>query len=305
MSDKAVQPPLVALVLGPQGAYVAGPGLDEPWAPDAVVSRFVEVGREQRPRWVVWSARLGLRPMVSAGVAVPRVWDLAEVHRLIHGGWQASPGHVWAGCQGLDEDAVPAPGRPRLAGFDGDLFDAAGDGEEGPVTAAGHLRADALTSWASHPDRLRQLALMALDCQAQQADSLERVVSQNPGHARRTTWSESAAAVLCLELERDGLPVDRLAAEDLIGAAAGPRPVDENDAERIRRERDRAVLAHAPGRERTDLRNPAQVRELLGSIGVDVPNTRAHVLEPYRHSHPLVDALLTWRKDERIETTYG
>jgi DNA polymerase-1 len=29
------------------------------------------------------------------------------------------------------------------------------------------------------------------------------------------------------------------------------------------------------------------------------------VLEPYRHSHPLVDALLMWRKDERIATTYG
>jgi DNA polymerase I len=29
------------------------------------------------------------------------------------------------------------------------------------------------------------------------------------------------------------------------------------------------------------------------------------VLEPYRATHPLVDALLRWRKDERIATTYG
>ncbi len=118
-------------------------------------------------------------------------------------------------------------------------------------------------------------------------------------------WSESAAAVLCLELERDGLPVDRDAAEDLIGAAAGPRPQDDADAARIRALRDRVVLSHAPGRERTDLRNPAQVRDLLSSIGVHVPSTRAWLLEPYRHTHPLVDALLTWRKDERIATTYG
>ncbi len=95
------------------------------------------------------------------------------------------------------------------------------------------------------------------------------------------------------------------AAEDLIAASAGPRPRDDADAARIRAERDALVLRHAPGRERTDLRNPAQVRDLLSSVGVDVPNTRAWVLEPYRHTHPLVDALLRWRKDERIATTYG
>ncbi len=47
------------------------------------------------------------------------------------------------------------------------------------------------------------------------------------------------------------------------------------------------------------------MRDLLASVGVDVPNTRAWVLEPYRLTHPLVDALLRWRKDERIATTYG
>ena len=118
-------------------------------------------------------------------------------------------------------------------------------------------------------------------------------------------YSESAAAVLCLELERDGLPVDRRAAEDLIAAAAGPRPDDEKEAGRIRRERDARVLAHVPGREGTDLRNPAQVKDLLAAAGVSVPNTRKFVLEPFRQTHPLVDALLEWRKDERIATTYG
>jgi len=48
-----------------------------------------------------------------------------------------------------------------------------------------------------------------------------------------------------------------------------------------------------------------QVRELLAAVGVDVPNTRKWVLEPYRGVHPVVDALLTWRRDERIATTYG
>ena len=36
-----------------------------------------------------------------------------------------------------------------------------------------------------------------------------------------------------------------------------------------------------------------------------MPNTRKWVLEPYRTVHPLVDALLDWRRDERIATTYG
>jgi DNA polymerase-1 len=123
--------------------------------------------------------------------------------------------------------------------------------------------------------------------------------------ALAAAYSESAAAVLCLELERDGLPVDRRAAEDLIAVAAGPRPRDEADAARVRGERDARVLAHAPGREGTDLRNPAQVKELLAAMGVSVPNTRKFVLEPFRQTHPVVDALLEWRRDERIATTYG
>ena len=120
-----------------------------------------------------------------------------------------------------------------------------------------------------------------------------------------TAHSESAAALLCVELEQEGLPIHRPTLEQLILAAAGPRPQDEDHARAIRRQRDAAVLAHAPGRESTDLRNPVQVRELLASVGVVVPDTRAWRLEPFRATHPLVEALLTWRKAERIATTYG
>ena len=199
---------------------------------------------------------------------------------------------------------MPAPRAPRLRGFDGDLFDVAAGADLDLLTPDGHLRADAL-GWATDETRLRELALLALDCQRAQREALGRIGGPHVARLERTVWSESAAAVLCLELERDGLPVDRVAAEDLIAASAGPRPSDDADAARIRAERDALVLRHAPGRERTDLRNPAQVRDLLLSAGVDVPNTRAWVLEPYRHTHPLVDALLRWRKDERIATTYG
>ncbi|MGZ6826037.1 MAG: DNA polymerase, partial [Mycobacteriales bacterium] len=54
-----------------------------------------------------------------------------------------------------------------------------------------------------------------------------------------------------------------------------------------------------------DLRSPGQVREALLRLGIDVPDTRSWRLEPYRLAHPLVDALLTWRKAERLATTYG
>ena len=120
-----------------------------------------------------------------------------------------------------------------------------------------------------------------------------------------TVLSESAAAVLCLELRRDGLPIDRARTEELLAAAVGPRPTSEAEEALTRRARDEAVLRHVPGRESTDLRNPAQVREMLLAVGVDVPNTRKWVLEPYRTVHPVVDALLDWRRDERIATTYG
>lgn len=281
-----------------------GPGIDEAWAPGDVVRRFTELSTSQAPRWVVWSAGATLRGVVDAGVDVTRSWDLAEAHRLLHGGWWATPGHVVAGCRGLDEAAVPAPRSARLRGFDGDLFDVAAGEDTALFGADGHLRADAL-AWATDRSRLRELAVLAQECQVAQQEALGRLGGTHAGRLERTVWSESAAAVLCLELERDGLPVDRPAAEDLIAASAGERPRDEAHAARIRAERDAAVLRHAPGRERTDLRNPTQVRDLLLSVGVDVPNTRAWVLEPYRHTHPLVDALLRWRKDERIATTYG
>jgi DNA polymerase I len=304
LAEQASSAPLVALVANPHGACAVGPGIDE-WWPDAQVGpRFVAASARLGARWVVWSAAASLRGVVGERLEVTRTWDLAEAHRIVHGGWSASPGHVVAACRGLDEADVPRPRSQRLSGFDADLFDHADDGDPSLLTPDGHLRADAL-SRARDPGRLRDLGLLALECQAAQLEALTSIGGEHVARTERTVWSESAAAVLCLELERDGLPVDRLAAEDLIAASVGPRARDDADAARIRSERDRAVLRHAAGRERTDLRNPVQVRELLASVGVDVPNTRAWVLEPYRLTHPLVDALLRWRKDERIATTYG
>ena len=44
---------------------------------------------------------------------------------------------------------------------------------------------------------------------------------------------------------------------------------------------------------------------MLRRQGFDLPDTRAWRLEALRENEPLIDALLTWRKAERIATTYG
>ncbi|RLE21921.1 MAG: DNA polymerase I, partial [Actinobacteria bacterium] len=54
-----------------------------------------------------------------------------------------------------------------------------------------------------------------------------------------------------------------------------------------------------------DLRNPANVKSLLRRVGIEVPDTRAWRLEQLRDDHPVVDALLVWRKADRMSTTFG
>ncbi len=268
-----------------------------------VVARAAELEEREHPRWLVASAGDALRPLVAAGVRVQRSWDLAEVHRLLHGGSRADLARVWAVAHGLDPDRAPKPAGDDLF----DLLDggSATDNRADPDAAVrldGYLRPDVLDpSWLDSEPRFRSVAAALTELAVRQEHELRALGPR----AVAAAYSESAAAVLCLELERDGLPVDRRAAEELIAASAGTRPDDEQDAVRIRRERDARVLAHAPGREGTDLRNPAQVKDLLAAAGVSVPNTRKWVLEPFRQANPLVDALLEWRKDERIATTYG
>ncbi len=295
---------LAAFVVGPPVGQVQQAALlhaDECTVGPAqeLVARAARLEVAHRPRWVWWSAEVDAAPLVAAAVPLSRVWDVAEAHRLLHGGWVAEPGACWAGAHGLALEEVP--GAPT-----GDLFEFAagvtGSGAGGGdlVDAAGHLRGDA-QRWLADPAHLPAWASAAIDTAHRQHEAAERTSAR----LVMTTWSESAAALLCLELRRDGLPIDRARMEELVLAAAGPRTNGEAEERAARRARDRAVLQHVPGRESTDLRNPAQVRELLAAVGVDVPNTRKWVLEPFRGVHPVVEALLEWRRDERIATTYG
>jgi DNA polymerase-1 len=259
------------------------------------VRSVAELDRSVRPRWVTWSKESAAE-LVRAGVRVRTCWDVAAAHRLLFGGWRGDPGRAWAAVRGLDESSLPVDRAP-------DLFSDAADGDEDePVRPDGHLRAD----WVAHastttPERAGRWARLAVEVAEQQAARLA-VVGER---ATVTARSESAAELLCAELEHDGLPVDRESAELIIAAATGPRPRDDAEAASQRAERDDAVLRHAPLGDGIDLRNPAQVRTLLRQVGVEVTDTRAWRLTELRDQHPLVDALLTWRKAERVATTFG
>jgi DNA polymerase I len=296
----------VALVAAPRVAgqpallAVVGDGVEEYGSAEQVAGLVERLERERSPRWTWWAARHDAAPLLAARLPLARCWDVAEAHRVLAGGWDASPQLAWAWAHRLDPSSLPVAAVGDL--FDFDAADADTGDPESPVRPDGFLRPEAgSTAWPMDGDRLVRWGHAVLECAGAQEESLRLAGPRGVA----TAHSESAAALLCAELERDGLPLDRRAAEELIAQAAGPRPEDESHARSLRAQRDALVLRHAPGRESTDLRNPLQVRELLASVGVDVPNTRKWVLEPFRETHPLVAALLEWRKAERIATTYG
>ena len=254
-----------------------------------------------RPRWVWWSIDTPLA-LTAAGLRVATCWDLAAVHRLLFGGWKADIARVWSRLHGLAAESIPTGGQLDLVGGDA----GSGDDHE-PVRADGHLRPEWVQgAWAESAPRMARWAETALAAQSLQSDLLTKLGAQGVlGQPLSTARSESAAELLCAELATDGLPVDLERAEALIGALAGPRPRTEREAIAIRTERDAQVFHHVSGSDDIDLRNPAQVKALLRRVGIEVPDTRASRLKEMRSAHPVIEALLQWRKAERVATTFG
>ncbi|MET0325520.1 MAG: DNA polymerase [Ilumatobacteraceae bacterium] len=282
----------------------AGVGLALPdgrtWAsdtddPSGLVGRIDDA---IRPRWVWWSQDTAAL-LVGDGVRVATCWDVGAVHRLLFGGWRNDPARAWAASHDRDVDTIPVARQP-------DLFDPGPRPEEleEPVGPDGHVRPEWVEgAWSTSPDRRARWAALAVAVAGRQ----QAMVDGLTGHPRApaTARAESTAELLCAELAADGLPVDRREAARLIAAIVGPRPRTPAELAELRTARDGEVLRHAPPGSSTDLRNPDQVRSLLRRIGVEVPDTRAWRLEAHRDEHPLVEALLVWRKAERVATTYG
>lgn len=276
--------------------------------PTALADVVRAVTSELAPRWVWWSARTATAHGLLEALGAARCWDLAAVHRLLHGGGADDPARVWAAVCGLPEDARPRSGQLDLlstleaTGPDGDPDD--------PVRPDGYLRPE----WAEAPPptalRAARWASLALVAHAAQLATLAglpdgRRLPRSPSLPVLTAAAESAADLLAVALTAGGLPLDRQVAEELIGERVGPRADDAAAEAEQRSRRDDVVRDLVPGAHDVDLRNPAQVRELLARIGIDVPDTRSWRLEPLRSAHPAVEALVTWRKAERIATTYG
>ena len=292
----------LALVTTRHGGVLATAGRTWPLPVDGLAAALLTVDEQVRPRWVWWSATT-VAPLLGTdpGLRLRRCWDLAAVHRLLHGGQEDDPAHVWAGVAGLDPGGRPSSGQLDLlrpGGDDGDPDD--------PVRTDGHLRADwADGGWAlgdadAVGRRAARWAALALCAQQSQEQSLTRL--EVDGDALHTAWSESAAALVAVELATTGLPVDRGLAEAVVREVAGVRADGPADEVRVRAGRDAAVVRHLPG---TDLRNPASVRAGLASLGIDLPDTRSWRLERLAGAHPVVEALVAWRKAERVATTYG
>jgi len=292
---------LVGLVISPAAGFgLATAERAWPAAPGAGLA--AEIGRADetlRPRWAVWSGQTAAY-LIADGVRLATCWDISAAHRLLFGGWRADPGCAWARIRGLATETLPADG-PL------DLFAMTGpdDGDDAdPMAPDGHLRPGWVSGgWSDGTDRLARWAEVARTLASLQQDSLAAL----PGRpmALPTARSESTAELLCAELTADGLPMDRALAEQVLAGFIGPRPRSDAEAAAARAARDAQVLRHAPAGVTADLRSPVQVRSLLARIGVDVPDTRAWRLRELCYAHPLIAALLEWRKAERIATTYG
>lgn len=253
-------------------------------------------------RWVTWSAA-ELTPLLAHGLSLPRTWSVAEAHRLLHGGMRAEPHWCWAAAKGLDPAGLPEAPRDDLFALLDQHEPSTARGGSGSLVVRrdGYLRPDITAPAITTLELAHDWAAAALEVALVQRTALEKMSLR----AVPTCHAESAAAVLAVELERDGLPVDRARLEDLIERSAGPRPAGEREEAAARAARDRPVLETVPGVGQVDLRNPAAVRQLLSTAGVEVPSTRKWVLEQHRDRHPVVPALLEWRRRERIATTYG
>ena len=238
-----------------------------------------------------WSARDAaalLRTGDGAGPApwVPSTWDVAASHRLLHGGTSSDPAVVWAVARGLDPDDRPRTGQLDLLSAGPDADDPVDPDE--PVRSDGHLRPGWAADGPPTPAAAARWAAAALEVQAvheQQLAALPdgRPDPGTPGLAVLTAWSESAAELLCVELGRArpaGRPRGGRGSWSASGSADA-RPTLPTPR-RGRARRDDAVRGLVTGAGGVDLRNPAQVRELLGRVGIDVPDTRAWRLEPFR-----------------------
>ena len=279
-------------------ALATGTGWSVAFPAFGVARVIADIEQEHGPRWVMWTGAPASQ-LVAIGVRVARCWDVDAVQRLLVGGWRVDPPRTWAELRGLSIERLPEVVAVDL--FTQHIVD---DAPDEPLRPDGYLKSDWATpdfSWS--PARLECWARLAIEVATMQQ---ARLAALDVGSdAIATARSESAAELLCAELGHDGLPMDRQIAEQIIAGYVGPRPATEAAEVEQRRARDAEVLRHAAG---PKLR-PAQSG--AGQVAA-APHRRRAARHPglaaggdARESHPLISALLEWRKAERVATTFG
>jgi hypothetical protein len=152
---------------------------------DDVVAAVATAERVLRPRWVWWQ-REPAALLVPHGIRLGACWDLAAVHRVIHGGWRVDEVRIWCAARGLDRRNAPVSGQLDLGSGD------AGDGPHPAVRADGHLRAEWVEgAWRDRAAAAAQWAELALQVQQWQVDRLAGLPAA--GDAMSLARSESAA----------------------------------------------------------------------------------------------------------------
>ncbi|MGK5684344.1 bifunctional 3'-5' exonuclease/DNA polymerase [Actinoplanes sp. URMC 104] len=232
------------------------------------------------PRWV-WPATAELYPpLLRAGVRVARCHDLELTEALLsgHAGRWGEPRSVAAARARLHGLPVPPDPPPRAAeppGFaQAALFEAAG-------APAGSVGLD--------------------DVREVYADQLARTArTEHPGRFRLLTAAESAGALIGAEMGHTGLPwradVHDRVLRDLLGP---PQPVGPpRRLAELTAEINAAFGTHGL---HPDL--PAEVVRAFARAGIEVPNTRAWVLQ--KIDHPAVRPLLEFKELYRIWTAHG
>ena len=199
---------------------------------------------------------------------------------------------------GADTIPVAAPARPVHPARDPSEPDGAGRRRRPPAPGVGRRRvgdvADRLARWAALARRRGRPPAGAGSTRCPTARGRRR----RPARSRRPSCcAPSWPPTACRWTAR------RPSASSPASSGRGRGRAAEPAAQRARARR-RGAAPRPAGRASTCAARPRCGR-CCGAVGVEVPDTRAWRLERARDEHPLVDALLAWRKAERVATTYG